>query len=333
MSPLAIPPAEEIEAARHAAGVFDYSSRGKLLVTGSDRIAFLQGMITSDVAALPVGAGQRSAIVTANGKMIANLLLVRMPGGVLLETGEGRAAVAAATLARYTVTEDVEVADLTDGRAILSLQGPRSEEALRAALPDLASTPRENYGAVETDSAAGPLVILRHHRYAAPGFDIWVATERSNALRATILAAGAPFELRECGALAREALRVATGRPAWGREITEDHFPEEVGLAAAVSVNKGCYVGQEVLSRIHHLGHVNRTLVRVELQSPPDAVLPLPLFAADREIGTLTSLAHLPGEPRPIGLAIVRRESASPRTDLETRTPTPIPVTIRDALA
>jgi glycine cleavage system aminomethyltransferase T len=303
----AVPP-EEIAAARTAAGLFDYDTRGKLAVSGSDRIAFLQGMVTSDVAGLAVGGGQRSAIVNAGGKMIANLLLLRLPEEVLLETGEGRAPAAAAALARFVVTEDVSIADVTPERAILSLQGPRSEPILRAALPRLSSVPVEKYGAARTDSDAGPLVVVRHHRFAAPGFDLWVSAGRANALRASLLAAGSRLGLLPCGPAARDALRIAAGRPTWG------------------------YVGQEVLSRIHHLGHVNRTLVRVEPQADPAAELPLPLYDSRREAGVLTSLARIPGEPRPIGLAIVRRESAAPGTRLELRGPSPIPVSIVDAV-
>jgi folate-binding protein YgfZ len=329
--------AREIRATRDAAGLFDYSARGKVVVSGGDRIEFLQGMLTSDVAALAAVGAQRSAIVTAMGKMIANLLLLKRGDDVLLETPPGRAPVVVETLAKYIITEDVEAVDRTSDLAILSVQGPRSAAVLRDALVESTSAelsrvdkerdhgPAGTGGAIpEAAFAFGelawrgvPLVILRHDRFRLPGHDVWAPVPHAAALREAILRAGAAHGLVVCGDDARETLRIAAGRPAWDREITEDNFPGEVGLSSAVSVTKGCYIGQEVLSRIHHVGHVNRILVRAHVAH--DAKIPIgaPVIDADKRVGQITSLAPIADGERRSALAIVRRESAGAGATLE----------------
>lgn len=311
--------AREIRATRESAGLFDYSERGKVVVRGGDRIEFLQGMLTSDVAALAAGGAQRSAIVTAMGKMIANLLLLKRGDDVLLETPPGRAPVVVETLAKYIITEDVEAVDRTSDLAILSVQGPRAAAVLRDALVEStgAELSEEAFTFRELAWRGAPLVILRHDRFRLPGYDVWAPATHAAELREAILRAGPAHGLASCGDDARETLRIAAGRPAWGREITEDNFPGEVGLSSAVSVTKGCYIGQEVLSRIHHVGHVNRVLVRAHVHH--DAKIPTgaPVIDADKQVGQITSLAPIADGERRSALAIVRRESAGAGVTLE----------------
>jgi tRNA-modifying protein YgfZ len=108
------------------------------------------------------------------------------------------------------------------------------------------------------------------------------------------------------------AARVTAGRPAWGHEIAEDRFPPEVGFVAAVSYDKGCYLGQEPLSRIHNRGQVNRVMVRVSLAStPPADVGAIELRSGDAEVGSLTTWTNGLS-----GLAIIKRAQAKPGTKL-----------------
>ena len=325
----------EMRTTREAAGLYDYSARGKVVVSGADRIEFLQGMLTSDVAALPEGRAQRSAIVTAMGKMIANLLLLKRRDDVLLETPPGRAQVVVETLAKYIITEDVELADRTSELAILSVHGPCSTEILkntfatstptgsapseaahdsRTSVATLFSAPEDAFAFRELAWNEAPAVILRHDRFRLPGYDVWAPSSHADGLREALLRGGAAHGFAVCGDDARETLRIAAGRPAWGREITEDNFPGEVGLSTAVSVTKGCYVGQEVLSRIHNLGHVNRVLVCLSLE---DRIwtTPTTLWAGSAndsdEVGVLTSIAPCAEENRRAALGLVRTRAAS----------------------
>lgn len=311
--------ATEIEAARRRAALFDYSARGKLSVVGSDRICFLQGMLTSDVASLAEGRAHRSALVTAKGKMISSLLLLRDRDRILIETPPGRVAALIETLDKLLITEDVELTDLTSTWGIVSVQGPLSTRVLRETLDIATTLPESNFAFELLDEPEGSGLLLRHERYREIGYDLWLPAPAAEAVARRILEGAATHGVVRGGAEARDVLRIAAGRPAWGREIDGERFPGEVGLSSAVSITKGCYVGQEVLSRIHHLGHVNRQLARVEVDGHAELAVPVPLFHDDKRIGELTSLGRIPGEPQRPGLAVIRTEVAREGQSLTAR--------------
>ncbi len=314
----------ELRAARDAAGLFDYSARGKVVATGSDRAAFLQGMLTSDIESLAEGAAQRSALTNAKGKLIASLLLLKRRDAIVLETPPARASVVVDTLNKFLITEDAEIADQSDAWAILAVQGPRARDVMSATLTPhdaVFALPASNFTFVESDQPEGRVMVLAHDRFRAGGFDLWAPAAGAASLRVRLLDAGSAFGLVECGADARETLRITAGRPAWGREATEEYFPGEAGLNSAVSVTKGCYVGQEVLSRIHHVGHVNRVLVCATIDTnafiTPGAALALDA----KDVGRITSVAPIAEGARRAALAIVRREIAAAGTLLAAHSP------------
>jgi aminomethyltransferase len=327
--------ASRIEAARRAAGLFDFSAGGRLALTGRDRIDFLHAMVTSDVAGLAEGAAQPSLLVTAKGKIVADLVIIRRTDDVLIETAPERRAATAEALRKYIISEDVQVEDRSATWSVLSLHGPVAGHVLSHACVGFDPVPALEFLWTEVDAPEGRVLILRHDRLGLMGFDVWVAAERADLLRDRILECGEAHGVRACGDGAREALRVAAGRAAWGREMEGDEFPDEVGLGGAVSYTKGCFVGQEVLARIHNLGHVNRALARVDTaaEAAQRAALPIALVRDGREAGRLTSVARLPGEARAVGLALVRAEGAAPGAAYEARPAggaAPFAVTIRD---
>ncbi len=326
--------AAKIEATRRAAGLFDFSANGKIVVTGRDRIDFLHAMATSDVTGLADGAAQPALLVTAKGKVVADLLVIRRADDVLIETAPERREATLETLRKFIISEDVEIADRSSSWSILSLHGPVAGHVLSHACVGFDPIPAREFLWTEVDEPEGRVLILRNDRLGLMAFDVWVEAARADLVRDRILECGEAHGVRACGEAAREALRVAAGRPAWGREIGDDDFPDEVGLGGAVSYTKGCYVGQEVLARIHNLGHVNRVLVRVELaiEAAARAALPVALHREGREAGRLTSVAQLPGEARAAGLAVVRAEGAAAGASYEARPKggAPFAVAIRD---
>ncbi len=329
--------AAKIEAARRAAGLFDFSANGKIVVTGRDRVEFLHAMTTSDVAGLAVGAAQPSLLVTAKGKVVADLVIIRRADDVLIETAPERRDATIETLRKFVISEDVEIEDRTTAWAVLSLQGPVAGHVLSHACVGFDPIPAFEFLWTEVDAPEGRVLILRNDRLGLMAFDVWVEAARADLVRDRILECGEAHGVRACGDGAREALRVAAGRPAWGREIGGDDFPDDVGLGGVVSYTKGCYVGLEVLARIHNLGHVNRALARVEFaaDAAARAALPVALHREGREAGRVTSAAQLPGEARAVGLAVVRAEGAAPGATYEARPEgggAPFVVTIRDVV-
>lgn len=259
-------------------------SRTIARITGDDAVRFLQGLLTADVADLVPGSASPATLLTVKGKIVSEVWVLAVDDDERwLALPEAVSADVIAKLDGHIIMDDVQLELLPEQAcAIVWSDGGR----LRAS--ELGSLP----AGVRVFEATHPL----------PGV-LLVGPEAE--LRS--IAIGEPVD-----AEAFTAARIAHARPAWGFEITPDHFPPEVGFVDAVSYDKGCYLGQEPLSRIHNRGHVNSVMVRVRLSKPIASALPIELTVADaRPAGQLTSLAGLDG------LAIVRRKVAQPGTKLD----------------
>jgi tRNA-modifying protein YgfZ len=260
--------------------------RALVRVTGDDALRFLQGLLTADVGELTPGRATPAALLTVKGKIVSEVwvLAVSEHEPWLALPGE----VAEAVLAKldgHIIMDDVELEALPElGCAIVWA------DAGSLATGDLQA--REGVRAFQaTHPLPGVLLVGPHEALAAlAGDDVG---ERADAE-------------------AFMAARVRHARPAWGYEIGPERFPPEVGFVDAVSYDKGCYLGQEPLSRIHNRGQVNRVMVRVTLGAAPAGDGPLALHDGELEVGTLTSWTAA-GE----GLAVVKRVRAKPGTVLE----------------
>jgi folate-binding protein YgfZ len=284
---------------REECGLVDRSERGKLLVKGPDAAEYLQGQLTNDVEALEPGDGQYAALLDRKGHMQGDMRVLReRADAILLDTEPEALAAVLRHLTMYSVGREVEVADIGNERAILSLIGPRSVEiAGTAALPP---------NACETTVVAGVECLLAGSR---DGLDLICPAEEAERLRGALLAAGAVAVAAE----AAEILRIEAGVPRFGAEMGTETMPAEAGIVEdAVSFTKGCYIGQETVARLHYKGKPNRHLRGLRLSGPaePGAALRL----GEKEVGRLGSATVSPALG-PIGLGIVRRE-AEPGTEL-----------------
>jgi folate-binding protein YgfZ len=278
---------------REECGLLDRSGRGKLLVTGADAAEYLQGQLTNDVEALEPGEGQYAALLDRKGHMQADMRVLR-PGAeeLWIDTEPEGLEAARKHLQMYKVGREVEVTDVTDERAILSLIGPRSAE--------IAGTPPLPEYACEEASVAGVDCLVAGTR---DGIDLIVPAGDAGRLREALLGAGAV----EVGPGAVEILRIEAGTPRFGAEMGAETMPAEAGIVeAAVSFTKGCYIGQETVARLHYKGRPNRLLRGVRLSAPAPSGAALRL--GEKEVGALGSSAVSPALG-PIGLAIVRREA------------------------
>ncbi|PWU19019.1 MAG: folate-binding protein [Candidatus Rokuibacteriota bacterium] len=276
---------------REGAGLLERAERVTLEVRGADAAEFLQGQVTNDVEALTPGQGCYAAMLNPKGHMVGDVRVLRVePERFLLDTEATASEVVLRDLRMYKIGRQVEIADMPE-RAVLSLIGPRADDVAAAAvdahLPPGEHTvvsPREGLFAVRTDV----------------GIDLVVDTPEE--VRERLLAAGAqPVSLD-----AAEIVRIESGRPRHGVDITEDNLPAEAGIVErAVSFTKGCYVGQEPVARMHYKGRPNRHLRGLRLSAP--AGRGTPLLADGKEVGRLTSMALSPALG-PIALALVRRE-------------------------
>ena len=278
---------------REECGLLDRSGRGKLIVSGAEAAEYLQGQLTSDVEALAPGAGQYAALLDRKGHIQADMrVLSSEVGGFWIDTEPEGLEPARRHLQTYKIGRQVELADVTAERAILSLIGPRAVEvAATAALPEHACEPASIEG---VDCLAVG---------TAGGIDLIAAAADAGRLRAALLGGGAV----EVGAEAVEILRIEAGTPRFGAEMGAETMPAEAGIVeSAVSFTKGCYIGQETVARLHYKGRPNRNLRGLRLSAPAAAGAILRL--GEKEVGRVGSACVSPALG-PIALAIVRREA------------------------
>jgi len=301
--------------ARTAAAIVDRRDRGWVVVSGADRRSYLHGLLTNDITALQAGQGCYAAYLTPQGRMIADLWVYELGDVVLLSMARDIKPAVLTKLDQFIFSEDVQLGDVSETFSATAIVGPRaaamvagaigSSEELLAAL--------SGHGNVRVDFQGQPSIVLRTSDLGEQGFDVLVASEQVTALRERLHAAGAV----DADADAAEALRVESGVPKFHRDMDEDTIPLEAGIEAnAISMTKGCYVGQEVIIRVLHRGHgrVARRLVGLTLDGtapPPSGSL---VKVDDREIGSVTSSVSSPALGKPIALAYVHRDYVAPGT-------------------
>lgn len=271
--------------------LLDRSPRGILELTGSDRASFLQGMVSNDVVGIPEGETRHAALLDVTGHIIADLFIYSRPDSLLIETDPTCLDVLHFTLNKFLIMEDVQIADVSGQWSVLSLYGERADQT---SLPGVGA---------EMVSTAFPIL---------PGVDLWVLSEEKEDAWCRLLATGAvPLTAEDT-----EALRIEAGIPKWGRELSPAVLLPETEMLDAVSYTKGCYVGQEIVARLHARGHTNKALRRILLAEdapvpPVGATLHVPEDGPEpgREIGSVTSAAESKSRGgRAVALGYVRKE-------------------------
>ena len=305
---------EQYRALIEQAGIGTVAPRHPLSVSGKDRASFLHGLLSNEVRTLTAGTGCYAAWLTPQGRMITDVHLFETGDSMLLDVPAEAAAAALQRLDQSLFSEDVQLADLGPRLTSLWIHGPRAASVIGAVIP-------ETSGAGDwTEYTHGPFSfartivrIARVSQLGVPGFCLYVEHAAAGPLRAALEHAGAaPVD-----ADALEAVRIEAGYPVFGVDMTTDTIPLEAGIEdRAISFNKGCYVGQEVIVRVMHRGggRVARRLMALRFDGDP----PAPgarLFGGDRDVGWVTSAARSP-RTGAIGLGYVHRESAVAGTRL-----------------
>jgi folate-binding protein YgfZ len=262
--------------------------RELIVATGADRVRFLHGIVTGDVAGTPVGGGCRSALLTLKGHVVADLMIFVHADEIWIVTDAGQGDATAAALSRYAIMDDF-AAVRQPGFAQLAVLGPEAGRRLVEA------------GVVREGQLPGPALfshasfpawwLVRAHELGADGF--WVAGKSEVILARSMLEDTA--HVHELSEAAAEAARIAALEGRWGAEITPDYFPMEVGLSGAIDYAKGCYLGQEPIVRLRDRGHINWRLVSLAIVG---AVDPVPGDALESETkpraGKITSAGRFP---------------------------------------
>jgi folate-binding protein YgfZ len=285
----------QYRALREEAGFF-VRPRGMLLVKGPDAAEYLQGQLTNDIEALGPGQGCYAALLDRKGHLVSDLRVLRLEsagGDIWLDLEPTPAATVLKHLRTYSIGRDVEIEDAGELWEITSVVGPRAAEL--SGFDGLEPEHAQRYRDWDGTEVLGVAT--------AGGIDLIVRGDQSEALRGLLRDAG----IAEVSEEAAEIVRVETGRPRFGLDMGPESMPAEAGIVErAVNFEKGCYIGQEPVARLHYRGKPNRTLRGLRLSAP--AASGESLLLGEKEVGAVGTACLSPALGH-IALAIVRREA------------------------
>lgn len=277
-------------------GLIDLSSRGRISVSGSEAVMFLNGLITNDMKTLGENRWMSAAFPNVQGRLLAAVRVIRRHNDFLLDTEAATHEKVLKIVERFTLAGDFKVTDLTDETRQISFQG-RGASALVGKIYGVKDLPRD--GVWQNDT----VTIIRATHTGEDGFDVIGAAP---AVDEGVTVVSAEVE---------EILRIEAGIARYGVDMDETNVVTETNLDDAVSYTKGCYLGQEIIVRIKHRGHVAKKLTGLRFDSDqpvqPGAVIK---STDDKEIGRVTSVTFSPKLSSTAGLGYVRYEYLSPGT-------------------
>lgn len=289
--------AGEYQAALTHAVLLDRSHETRLVLEGEDRAALLHRMSTNDLQNLAVGEGRVTLFTNANARLIDRAAVYNR-GGTLLLLGEpGRSEGLQAYLrANIFYNDKVRVTDIALKTHLFSLHGPQANTVMEQLVPESKDV-APLWGLPVTLGAAN-FWIGRRKPLHGSHWSVLVPTEHAEAVWQMLVEQGGAIP---AGSLTYNVLRIRAGYPAYGRELSSDFIPLEVGLWDDVSFRKGCYTGQEIIARMESRGRLAKTLVKLGLTAALDA--PADLYHDGRRAGVLTSSVVSPlGEIFAIGV-------------------------------
>jgi glycine cleavage system T protein len=302
---------------RRGVGLADLSHRGKLRVTGDDRVKWLQSLISNDILPLTPGHGLYSSFLNHKGKMLTYFRVYALHDSLLLEdVGE----IGDATLQvlrkflLYGTKAKLENCAATWGQLLIS--GPRAADLIKAAFgADV--TKLKPLTSVTQEIDGRQALLLRTEETGETDVEVLLPADGLTAAWERLLDAGAPMGLTLFGIQARESLRLEAGLARVGKDLTEEIVPPEANLEGiAFSLSKGCYPGQEVVARMDTYGSVRRRLVGLALKGSAIPPHEAKLFSGDREVGWVSSAALSPTLGHPIAFGFPLRDFIQPGTAL-----------------
>ncbi len=303
----------EYEAVRRGVGMLDLSSIGILLVTGRDRVRYLHNMLSNDIRRLEPGSGCYATLLTRQGQMESDLHVYASAEELHVECPPAGKSRAYETLCKYIVGDVVQIEDCMDKFAVLSLQGPQSREKMeRCAGVSLEGLPLLGHKSLGA-KPDGPRVVHRD-RTGCDGYDLWLPRgELARTWTRWLDSEG----IQPVGYTALNWLRTEAGIPWFGIDMEAGDLPMEFGLDSALSTTKGCYRGQEIVTRILHRGHLDRRLGALAIDHTEPPVRGAVVQAESARVGEVTSAIRSPHLGRPLALAVLKTSFLSPGTGVE----------------
>lgn len=305
-------PQEEFSALLNDCGIYDLGFRVRISLTGSDRVRWLNGMVTNNVRDLAPGRGLYAFLLNPQGRILGDMHAYNLGESLVVETDRSQVEKIVATFDHYIIMDDVEVMDISEKQTTLGLVGPRSRATMSSVgieVPELQPlqviTPRCN-----CDCECMECTVIRGDDATNESYEIWLAPKDVYKTWQALIGAGAT----PVGSEALEMQRIVLGIPLYGVDIRDRDLPQETEQARALNFSKGCYVGQEIVERIRSRGNVHRKFTGFLVEGSPAIAPGAKILSDEKEVGEITSVTVLrmsSGE-QTVALGYIRREVGVP---------------------
>jgi folate-binding protein YgfZ len=330
-------PQAEFATLRASCGVYDLGYRAHISLTGSDRVRWLNGMVTNNIRDLAAGYGVYAFLLNPQGHILGDLYSYNRGDSILVETDRSQVEKILATFDHYIIMDDVEVRDISGSITALGVAGPKSREVLSAAgivIPE--AKPLEVFEAkCSCDCDCVQCTGVRGEDSEQESYELWLAPKDAKKTWEALVAHGAT----PIGSEALEMHRIVNGIPLYGVDIRERDLPQETEQARALSFSKGCYIGQEIVERIRSRGAVHRKFTGFVADTGQPITAGTKVVAGEKEVGEITSVAflQLPSAEKTVALGYIRREVGTPGREVTiggskaTVAPLPVPTNLLEA--
>jgi folate-binding protein YgfZ len=306
-------PATEYEALTHAVGLIDLASVGVLRLRGTDRVRFLNAMVTNDLTRLTPGRACAALLTTTKGKIVAELLVLVRAEELCVLVLQGPMGRVVESLESHIIADDVMLENLSDAYTVIAVEGPKCRELVWRIFPR-EPLPMELFASTENEYQGMHATVIRHSVVGDKGMLVLVAREHHERMRSYLAQGAIGLDGCEVGRAAWNARRIEKGRPWLGIDVTEDNFPAESALESHVNYEKGCYLGQETIARMHYRGHPNWKLVGLaggDKMPVTGAELKSAADDSANAAGRITSAVFSPALKRALCLGYVRAPLAA----------------------
>ncbi len=289
-------------------GIYDLGFRAWISLTGSDRVRWLNGMVTNNIRDLEAGRGVYAFLLNPQGRILGDMFVYNEGDALMVETDRSQVEKVVATFEHYIIMDDVEVTNISERQTAVGLMGPRSRAILNKAgveVPNLQPlqtiTPKCN-----CDCGCVECTVVHGEDAPQESYEVWLAPQDIYKTWAALIAAGAT----PVGGEALELQRIAAGIPLYGIDIRERDLPQETEQMRALNFNKGCYVGQEIVERIRSRGSVHRKFTTFLVEGRAAIAAGDKIVSGEKDVGEVTSVAVLdtPSGQRTVALGYIRRE-------------------------
>jgi tRNA-modifying protein YgfZ len=301
----------EYEAALNSAVLMDRSHEGRFVVTGKDRLNIFHRISTNDLAQLANGSGKPTILTNPNGRILDRLMVYNHSEQSFVTTEPGRgAAVQQYLLRNLFYNDDAHISDIGSGTRLFTIHGPLADHVIASLTTSQPSLATHDYLVFQTQIAGIDVTVMQRKQMVQGHWAMIVPTEHAELVWNAIQENP---DIHLAGSLTYNAIRIRSGQPAAGRELTETYIPLEAGLWDEVSFQKGCYTGQEIIARMESRGRLAKIMVILLPESGVAA--PASIYKDAKEIGTLTSCTTAPDGIH-YGIGYVKLAHAEPDTSV-----------------